>query len=419
MIHLTRSTGRSCPTYSPQECIDIMAKIWTDPLRHIEGAKGYKRTGALNALDGSEDGLICREAKVFWDRLDMPAKRARVICDVDTEFHAGRLKWNAASIGELIVPFPKTGFMDTIHEFQDDDALADHGGAAHDSDCEDDDKHEHGSEDGVEIEADGEHGHGSDDGVDCECEDAPVLSSLGEGPSIGALTREQAEVAGQFEKKLQTYEHARQLMDHIGDRSAAMSIARTIHKLNREASGRLQRDPAIALALNDKLMNESREAAIERIEYNRKQAAVADVKKIALDARDLKRKHAALQDKIKEAHSQQDCANSVKSFSPEMLGNGLSNGGQVQHRNRRHEVLDRLLARGKDLASQQLNDWQWFKKEWDAAMAATHGKEWGSKFAGMAQHILQQLESGNSSAVAEFMYNETIRVLNTVPALRV
>ena len=80
---------------------------------------------------------------------------------------------------------------------------------------------------------------------------------------------------------------------------------------------------------------------------------------------------------------------------------------------------DRLLARGKDLASQQLNDWQWFKKEWDAAMAATHGKEWGSKFAGMAQHILQHLESGNSSAVAEFMHNETLRVLNTVPALRV
>ena len=53
------------------------------------------------------------------------------------------------------------------------------------------------------------------------------------------------------------------------------------------------------------------------------------------------------------------------------------------------------------------------------AAVRAHGKEWGSKFAGMAQHILQQLESGNASAVAEFMYNETLRVLNTVPALRV
>ena len=87
---------------------------------------------------------------------------------------------------------------DTIHEFQDDDALADHDDLlAHASDCEDDDTPDHDSEDGVDPEADGDVDEHDYD----ECGDAPVLSALGEGPSLGKLTREQADVAGQFEKK--------------------------------------------------------------------------------------------------------------------------------------------------------------------------------------------------------------------------
>ena len=67
MIHLVRSTGKRCPTYTAEQCIDIFAKIWTDWRRHVEAAKGYKRTGTLNKLDGSEDHLIVREAKKYWD----------------------------------------------------------------------------------------------------------------------------------------------------------------------------------------------------------------------------------------------------------------------------------------------------------------------------------------------------------------
>ena len=407
MIHLTRATGRGCPSYSPQECIDIMAKIWADPSRHIEAAKGYKRTGTLNALNGDEDHLIVREAKVFWDRLDMPTKREQAIHDVDVEFNAGRLRWNATALRSLIAPYPKTGHMDVIHEFQDDDCLADGGGHACDSDYEQDENNE--DDDAGDVMQTDREGDGAP-------ETAP--SSLGEGTSAVALTYEQAHVAGEFEARLQVYDQARQLMETIGDRSSAMSLARVIHHETRKARGRLQRDPAIAQALSDKLNEECKEAARERIEYGKQRAAAEDVKKAQRDTLDLKRKHAALTDKIKEARSQQDCTDAVKSFSPEMLGQGLSNGGGAKHRERRHAVLDRLLARGAELSAQQTNDWQWFKKEWDAQMATCHGKEWGSKFAGMVQHLLERLEGGHMSAVADFMYNETVRVLSLVPTLR-
>ena len=78
MIHLVRATGKRCPTYNAEQCIDIFSKIWLDSRRHLEAAKGYWKTGTLNALDGSEDHRITREAaEIFWDdALDMRGERA-------------------------------------------------------------------------------------------------------------------------------------------------------------------------------------------------------------------------------------------------------------------------------------------------------------------------------------------------------
>ena len=50
-------------------------------------------------------------------------------------------------------------------------------------------------------------------------------------------------------------------------------------------------------------------------------------------------------------------------------------------------------------------------------MAKEHDKKWGAEFAGIVQHLLNQLESGELTAIADFMYNETIRVLSEVPTL--
>ena len=38
---------------------------------HVQGCKGYKYTGTTVAFDGSEDHLIGKDAKEFWDEMDM------------------------------------------------------------------------------------------------------------------------------------------------------------------------------------------------------------------------------------------------------------------------------------------------------------------------------------------------------------
>ena len=51
----------------------------------------------------------------------MPSKRKKIIHDVDVEYEAGRLRWTPTHIKALMVPYPKTGHMDIIQEFQDDE----------------------------------------------------------------------------------------------------------------------------------------------------------------------------------------------------------------------------------------------------------------------------------------------------------
>ena len=50
---------------SREENIDIMIEVMSDLNLHLHAADGYKYTGTTNNLDGSEDELICREAKIF------------------------------------------------------------------------------------------------------------------------------------------------------------------------------------------------------------------------------------------------------------------------------------------------------------------------------------------------------------------
>ena len=108
----------------------------------------------------------------------------------------------------------------------------------------------------------------------------------------------------------------------------------------------------------------------------------------------------------------------LKKYTPKMLGNELSHGGPVKCRELRFDVLDRLLAHSNALTAQQKNHWQWLKREWDAKMAEAHNKAWGKEFAEIVNNLLGELEAGNASAVGDFMYNETIRVLSEVPTLQ-
>ena len=72
---------------SPRDVLDDAVATWR-AINHEQGVEGFKRTGASIALDGSEDGRICREALECWDEIGMPALRDEALAEVDEAFES-------------------------------------------------------------------------------------------------------------------------------------------------------------------------------------------------------------------------------------------------------------------------------------------------------------------------------------------
>ena len=67
-----------------------------------QAARGHLSVGLSNALDGSEDHWLSREARMCWEALDMPAERLRAIAEVRARVASGELRvmgdWQSAGI---------------------------------------------------------------------------------------------------------------------------------------------------------------------------------------------------------------------------------------------------------------------------------------------------------------------------------
>ena len=79
-------------------------------------------------------------------------------------------------------------------------------------------------------------------------------------------------------------------------------------------------------------------------------------------------------------------------------------------------MLERVRAVAH-LTHEQRNDWEYFKAGWDKAMAEAHGEDWAKLFADIIQNVIEELQAGKTTALSEFMHNETKRVLGDVPTL--
>ena len=108
-----------------QENIDIMIEVMSDLNLHLKACRGYKYTGTTVALDGSEDEMICREAKVFWTENNMRQKINAAVADVEAKYNAGELQWNWKTVKSLILPYPRRGKMDVLKLGQEDEATED------------------------------------------------------------------------------------------------------------------------------------------------------------------------------------------------------------------------------------------------------------------------------------------------------
>ena len=91
MLEQCRLKGDVVPVADRSDCVAWLCLLWFRTDLHTDAAKGFWKVGLANALDGTEDHRLCREAKVFWEELAMPQRRAEASMDVEEEVRAGRL----------------------------------------------------------------------------------------------------------------------------------------------------------------------------------------------------------------------------------------------------------------------------------------------------------------------------------------
>ena len=125
MIKKARRQGGGMAALTMEENIDIMIHAMWDLNLHLQASAGYKYTGTMCALDGSEDEGIHREANMFWDELSLRQKINAAIAEVEATFHAGLLPWNDATVQALITPYPRRGKLDSLKIGQEDEATPD------------------------------------------------------------------------------------------------------------------------------------------------------------------------------------------------------------------------------------------------------------------------------------------------------
>ena len=402
-----------------EQCIDWMAEVWGQRALHDQARRGYKYTGATNALDGSEDHLIAREARVFWDNLGVSAKRDAVCHDVRVEVEGGRLRWGYDAVYSLVAPFPLRRALDQMVEFQDDEDVAPVEDEAAWSQDEDDDSHDSG-DDGGDEEAVGEddalHDGGDSDDAGAEGE-VHALCDGGDGDA--ALSVAQADSVCEHSSRISALQQAAELLEGKQLSAVAQVLRNAMREEQRASVGTAATDAGVAQAMREQLGQEEQALAKQRQRVRRTMEAARVAKKARTEAKEMQGRLAAPRKKLREASEMQETQAAVKTFTPAMLGAGLPRGGGAAHRNRRRDVLNRLAARGAEFSAQGKNDWVWFRAVWDKKMCEEHGSAWGQVFAEQMQHLCEALVAGEASAVADFMASETQRALQDVLALRV
>ena len=71
VLEKTMTYGGGLHRCTDEENILMMAMVCSEESLHVQASLGFKYTGTTVAFDGSEDSMICRDARDFWDELHM------------------------------------------------------------------------------------------------------------------------------------------------------------------------------------------------------------------------------------------------------------------------------------------------------------------------------------------------------------
>mgnify|MGYP003309020165 CR=1 FL=1 len=342
----------------------------------------------------------------------------------------------------LITPYPKRGHLDEVKIGQEDEATPDPDGvpwevedaAAQPPDNandDDDDLNNHVEIKDYDPDDWNRSMHevtGSDGAGECEVA-APEVEQgdsahHGDGDGDGeeatdSLSVEQADSLLAHSSRLQALKHAKNIFNGIGG-AVGVSLSNTVDRVMSSETKRFRRrmtgDASVDKALHASLHREEAQFHCDRMEFQEHTRVVKEAKRAKLELTRINAEVKKATKNVKDMNAMVMAREAEKTYSIYTLGYGKKNGGGKDCQKARADVLERLRSIAP-LSIAQNNDWEYFVTSWDREMAQAVGENWGSVFAEIIQKLRNDLEAGNKTALSDFMYNETKRVLAHVPNL--
>ena len=309
-----RARPSSCPVTKRQDVVAWVSTIWYHSELHLKAADGFLKTGLCNALDGTEDTLICREAGQFWSAGNMPERRREAVHNVDVECDARRLRWTYEDVYSLVAPFPPRGRRYDAQP-QDEGSDVDHrGDDGSSSDGDQNDGNDDDDDHGETAHASTVHPH------------PPSSSAVAEQPSssvASVLTRQplQHDLAiHDVTARIDSISTVLQQVRDLKHSSLEAQVSHALHAEERKLRHISRTDPVASSVY----MSERQEQ--ERSELRKRQAiqkAFDEDHKRRRSIRDLVQQQRKLEDSrraLEQASTLVECQRALKSFDVEDLG---------------------------------------------------------------------------------------------------
>ena len=383
--------GIACPITKKEDCMAWMCLVWCQAKLHKQATAGFKRVGVTNALDGSEDQEISREARTFWDDGNMKAERASAVADVDDEVDAGRLKWTYGDVYRLICEHPKRGHVDVQADDEGDEDDDDDGNAGW---------IDEGDEDDDEPPPEGP---------------PPSLPASAAAPAAAETRAPPQQVLREVElaqDRLETLRIVLVQLQQAGVDHVANSVKSAIHQESKRMRSNSLVPDELRAAFADAEEEASREAKLRQALVSRDLAADAKARKTL---KDLRQETRALQQKkedLAKASSVEESMRALKRWDVSDFGQGNEKGGTKAHAANRREVLERLRRRAPALPPDLANDWDYFMRTWDTRRVMVSSTPWqkaawGSRFRDMMVELLDEMKRDpRGDAFARWMRRE-------------
>ena len=352
-----------------QQIVDDVVAVWRG-LEHSEGVRGHKRTGLSVDLSGSEDHLINRDARVFWDELAFGQVRDAEVRKVQDAVARGDLSWCHEDIESLREHFPDSD-VGVLIEGQELDCM-----------LEDDEQQWSDSDNDLEDDR----MSSDDEGSSIRASKALVPVSL---PIVASDTPEEVEEATIIAQRLQTLEKIDSAARCSQLPAVQFHVQREIRSLTKH--GRSAEGGTRASALLRRFVRKRREDEELRFRALRaeNQERAHARRKVKDDARKFRVAREIAKAKAKSA--KEALAKLPKEFDAAMLGQGHASGGTRAHCAQREACLERLRLRAPPLPRELDAAWDNFKKDYAKWMGTMHKGAVGIKFFEVVRDVMARL----------------------------